>query len=345
MRLYATILILWSASGSALAQDDAPHEYELAVDRAVEAFQAGRWADALHAFSEAQNVYPNARALRGVGMAAFELGDYVKAARALEGALHATTRRLTESQRQHAQTLLERCFPHVGRVNLAAHPPGGTLWLDGEPIEVDGWPQAPGRFFVSPGSHVVELRGHSAPTLRTELRVEAGTQSAFEPRQVPPNAAAAPENAAALGQSPANADHATDREPHHHETGASSNTTNDEPGDPHESTDARSQKSGSGTAGWVVLGAGAAITIVGAGLLGRGAADANAVRNAEPGTEWSSLMDQFERGPTFLRAGWALAGIGLVTGLVGLVIGLTKSRATESNTRVSLSASGLEVTW
>src|SRR6188508_389327 len=80
-----TARLVLPGGASAQAADDAA--YRASVDEAVAEFSAGHWEEARTLFKRAHERQPNARTLRGMGMAAFEMRMYVTAIRELEAAL------------------------------------------------------------------------------------------------------------------------------------------------------------------------------------------------------------------------------------------------------------------
>ncbi len=81
---------------------------------------------------------------------------------------------------------------------------------------------------------------------------------------------------------------------------------------------------GPGVAPWVVLGVGAAAAIVGAVLMGVGAADASTVTGAADGARWADLQGpagaantEFGVGLTLLAVGVVAMGVGLVWAVAG----------------------------
>jgi hypothetical protein len=107
---------------------------------AVAEYDAGRFEEARALFRRAQAETPSARTLRGIGMASFELRDYVEATRALAAALSEQRHALTPDQHQHVATLLARAETFVGRFTLKLAPPDASLMVDGKPVlrEPDG---------------------------------------------------------------------------------------------------------------------------------------------------------------------------------------------------------------
>src|SRR5438270_7301880 len=83
-------------------------QYRAMLNEAVSEYDARRYEEARALFRRAHELSPNARTLRGIGMASFELREYVEALRALEGSLVEQRRPLTAPQRQQVEGLLER---------------------------------------------------------------------------------------------------------------------------------------------------------------------------------------------------------------------------------------------
>ncbi|MFO0694916.1 MAG: hypothetical protein U0230_15260 [Polyangiales bacterium] len=138
-----------SAATAPAASESSVADYDDLVQSAVEEFNANRFAEARALFERAHALSPNARTLRGMGMAAFELRDYPGAWVALRGALASRTRALTASQRRETQALLARTEVFLGRVELEGLPADASVRLDGlEPARDDE-----ARLLVGPGTH------------------------------------------------------------------------------------------------------------------------------------------------------------------------------------------------
>lgn len=138
-----------AAAVVAAPTESAAEEYDDLVRSAVEEFNANRFEEARALFERAHALSPNARTLRGIGMAAYELRDYPAAWAALRGALASPTRPLTSSQRRETQALLARTEVFLGRVELVGLPPEATVHLDGlEPVRDEE-----ARLLVGPGTH------------------------------------------------------------------------------------------------------------------------------------------------------------------------------------------------
>lgn len=134
---------------------------------AVAEYDAGRYAEAQAIFRRASERAPSARTLRGLGMASYELREYVVAARALEQALAETYRPLTDAQRAHVEDLLGRARGFVATLHLHIAPALASLRVDGALAE----PAADGTLLLDPGRHTLALdhEGYDARTLELQL--------------------------------------------------------------------------------------------------------------------------------------------------------------------------------
>ncbi len=177
--LLGSMVALGASGASAQVAD--PPEYAATIDGALAEFQAGRWAEARALFQRAQAIFPNARPLRGIGMASFEMADYPAAIAALEGALASTERPLTDEQRTQVTVLLERARALVGHFAVPAARAGVRLSVDG--IVTDpgqGWPAAEGLLALGVGPHEVVMRDADGRTSRVRVVVRGGEDARLE---------------------------------------------------------------------------------------------------------------------------------------------------------------------
>lgn len=82
--------------------------YERAVEEALREYQLGHFEEARAGFLEAHRLSPNARTHRALGMAEFELRNYVDAIEELQAALSSRDKPLDEKARAATQELLRR---------------------------------------------------------------------------------------------------------------------------------------------------------------------------------------------------------------------------------------------
>jgi hypothetical protein len=158
------------------------------ITDAVTEYDAGRYDEARALFRLAHQKAPTARTLRGIGMASFELRDYVEAARALAAALHDERRPLTDEQRKQVEGLLTRAETFVGRFSVRTQPATNDLLVDSQPVALE----SDGSLLLGFGHHRITARCPScAPTEKTiEVEVLGGEhrelEIVFGPAAAPP---------------------------------------------------------------------------------------------------------------------------------------------------------------
>lgn len=312
MRAWFVLAFVLSLPLGALAQEEEPAGYETAVNAALDEFSAGRWAEARALFVQAHTLFPNARTLRGIGMAAFELGDYVAAADALEAALVHEVRPLTDEQAEQARALLARARLFVGRFLVPAAPEEARLYVDGEGADAGDWPASPLPIVLSIGEHVITIRSAAGRVATARVRVVGGEDRPLDIDLLalrPP-----PERTLEVIPDP----HPPVRAPIV------------EPIAPRRADD---------PAPWVLVGSGLVAAVVGAVLLGVGLDDVSTVENAPPNTPWPTVRGAYDRAPILTGVGGALLGVGLAVSTGGLVWGLTASSSSGED-RASLSIRG-----
>jgi hypothetical protein len=137
-------LLLGASRSAAGAADDhlasEPKEdpaYRAAIKDALAEYNARHFEEARILFRRAHDLDPNARTLRGIGMASFELRDYVTAVHALSAALVETRKPLSPDQRSHAQGLLERSRLYVDIYVIKVTPAGATVLIDGHAPDLE----------------------------------------------------------------------------------------------------------------------------------------------------------------------------------------------------------------
>jgi hypothetical protein len=164
-RNVCTVLLLVATCAPAVAQDalatDA--EYRSVIDQAIAEFAARRFFASRTSFERAHQLAPSARTLRGIGLASYEMGDYVEAYRALRAALAETSNPLTDEQRAAASALAARARPFIGIYHLVVSPPEMRIEVDGSVAEL-----GPDRaLYLSAGEHVIDARAPGHQDRRT----------------------------------------------------------------------------------------------------------------------------------------------------------------------------------
>jgi hypothetical protein len=147
-----------------------PPGYRVAIDEAIAEYAAGRYPEARALFLRAHTLQPSARTLRGLGMAEFELRNYVEATRYLQQALSSTVRALDGELRTTTQALLTRAQGFVGRYALSLTPPELQLKVDSVPAarEPDG------TLMLCIGDHALHAEAQGYVPISHTLRVNGG---------------------------------------------------------------------------------------------------------------------------------------------------------------------------
>jgi hypothetical protein len=153
------------------AQEPAdPAQYQMLIDEGIREYELRNFLEARSLWARAQQHFPNARALRAIGMAEFELRHYRDSAAALAAALASEVRPLDAQQRAETEQLLARAENFLTHVRVFGHPWPSVVILDGAPISL-----TPGAELVlEVGDHTLEfaLPGYFAE--RRQVRAVGG---------------------------------------------------------------------------------------------------------------------------------------------------------------------------
>ncbi|MET0387146.1 MAG: tetratricopeptide repeat protein [Polyangiales bacterium] len=147
--------------------------YDHLIEEALQAYEAGRFAEARTSFRRAHELAPTARTLRTIGMCSFNLGDYAEAVWSLESALTDKRKPLTEEQRAHVTDLITRANQHIGRFRMRLMPADVTLIVDGRPALVLGHSE----LLLEAGHHEIEARAPAYHTAYSTLNVDGGDRT------------------------------------------------------------------------------------------------------------------------------------------------------------------------
>ncbi|MEY4581735.1 MAG: hypothetical protein RL701_6438 [Pseudomonadota bacterium] len=262
-------------------------QYKDLVQRALQEYELGHWAEARVFFNKAHALAPNARTLRGLALVCYESRHYVEASQFGEQALASQVQPLTAQMRPQLQQFLDQAKSFIGYATITTKPADAELRIDGATIERP----ADGKLALDAGTHelVVSAAGYDPAT--RQINVEGGSHVRFDialssDSQASASAAPPPVAASAAPFS--------------------------------EPPSAEAASSGS-IAPWVVVGASAAVAVAGGVMLGLASADKSKVENVERGTPWSEVKGAYERAPTFFAVGWTLVGVGVAGVATGLV--------------------------
>jgi hypothetical protein len=158
----------------AAAEQTEPSGYRAAVDSAIGEYEAGNFAEARSLFERANGMFPNARALRGMGMAEFELRNYAASIYFLEQALAAPVKPLTPELRSETDALLARARGFVGRVRLTVEPLDASVSLNGTAVQLG--PDHMLTLIVGDYAMVVSAQGYGSE--QRQLRIAGGEEQA-----------------------------------------------------------------------------------------------------------------------------------------------------------------------
>ncbi|HEX7477117.1 MAG TPA: hypothetical protein VF331_04885 [Polyangiales bacterium] len=169
----ASVGMLVAAPSVARAE---PSDYDHFINDALQAFDAGRWAEARTLFRRAHELEPTARTLRTIGMCSFNLGDYADALRSFDAALAETRKPLTGEQRGQLQELSERSSQKLGRFRLQLSPETATVRVDtAEAVLLTNK-----ELLLEPGKHDVAASADGYATEHREVVVEAGDRATLQ---------------------------------------------------------------------------------------------------------------------------------------------------------------------
>jgi tetratricopeptide (TPR) repeat protein len=152
-----------------------PEEYRAAIERGLEEYQLENFQEARDQFQRAHALYPNARTLRGLGLTAFELRNYVEAESYLASALEAPTKPLEGKLRDETIAMLERARSYVGGVVLHLTPKNAAVSIDG----IRGT-QTADMLRLDIGDHVLEFHAEGFLAERRAVRVQGGQTETLE---------------------------------------------------------------------------------------------------------------------------------------------------------------------
>jgi hypothetical protein len=182
-----------------------PSDYDHFINDALQAFDAGRWAEARTLFRRAHELEPTARTLRTIGMCSFNLGDYADALRSFDAALAETRKPLTGEQRGQLQELSERSSQKLGRFRLQLSPETATVRVDTAQAVL----LTNRELLLEPGKHDVAASAEGYATEHREVVVEAGDRATLQLHLQPTAAvSAAPPLAKLAAEPPVQASHA-----------------------------------------------------------------------------------------------------------------------------------------
>lgn len=285
-------------SSIARAQDVQPRadlkQYHVLVRQAVDQYERGHYEESKVFFSEAHRVFPNARTLRGLGMVAYTMRDYVQAIPYLESAIASKVKPLDPPLVVEARATVARARSFIGVVRVALVPADAKLMVNASPAT-----RAPdGTLMLNPGKHEIEASAPGYQSSTRLVRVEPGAVLQVDlalPHEnddlvAVPRTEPAPEVVASTAP---HMDARLDAEP--------------------------AQNSVDSVAPWIVVGVSGAVAIAGGVILGVALHDVGVVESSKPTTNWSEVEGKYQRTPTLSTVGIVMIG----AGIAGVATGLT----------------------
>jgi hypothetical protein len=292
------------AQPPANALEDEP-AYQRAVEQGLHEYQLGNFSEAKAFFARAHELSPNARTLRGLGMSAYELRDYVEAIAYFEQALDATERPLTPPMREEVVRLLGQARSFITRLTLSLRPSTTEVRVDARPVH----PDAAGVILLDPGEHELLFAAPNRDSVTRNLRTDGGETLSMN------IALPTPEQAAAA---------ATPL--------------------PVPLTAAAPAASSASPAPWFVIGSGAAVAIAGGVFLGVALSDKASVEHPETRDGGLPYYPNYsgaeKRVFPFSVIGITGLGLGVAGIIAGLVWKISASGARESAAQVETTPAG-----
>ena len=155
--------------GSGADAADQP-AYRKAIKAGLAEYDALHFDEARSLFRRAHAISPSARTFRGIGMASFELRDYVSAVRSLSAALRDQRRPLSAEQRRQTQDLLDRAHTFVDICTLTVSPHNARVIVDGHAPEFE----PDGTLLFGFGVHTVEVSARGMEIRSLSINVRGG---------------------------------------------------------------------------------------------------------------------------------------------------------------------------
>jgi hypothetical protein len=146
--------------------------YRKTIRDGVAEYDAGHFEEARSLFRRAHETNPNARTFRGIGMASFELRDYIAAWRYLSVALQDKRKPLSPAQRKDVQDLLDRSRMFLDVYTVRVVPRTARLTIDGRAPEFE----PDGTLLFGFGAHTITASAPGMATHSESMNVRGGAR-------------------------------------------------------------------------------------------------------------------------------------------------------------------------
>jgi len=145
-------------------------QYRGYIQRALQEYGLGHWSEARAFFLRAHELTPSARTLRGIGLASYEMRDYVAAIRHLQLARSDERQPLTDSMQTEAKRQIEEAQSFTAHCKMRVEPATASIQIDGEPAHLE----ADGTLLLNPGDHEITFEADGYEPARRTLTVNGG---------------------------------------------------------------------------------------------------------------------------------------------------------------------------
>jgi hypothetical protein len=198
LRSFCLVLALAPCAAAAQATQPVPAQagasYRELIRKAVQEYELGNWAEAKLFFADAHALNPNARTMRGLGLVAYALRNYVEAQTWFQQALDSQLEPLPEKLRIEVSEYLRLSEHFLAHLRVNVDPLAAEIRLDDKPLD----PQAMaggGGATVNPGPHELMISLDGYETLRRHLDLDAAANielslrlHSLQPAPPPPQA-------------------------------------------------------------------------------------------------------------------------------------------------------------
>jgi len=261
-------------------------EYQKLVQQALREYDLGNFSEAKAFFAQAHALSPNARTLRGLGMSAYELRNYVEAIGFFEQSIDSASRPLTVPMRAELSQLLKQARSFVTRLRVKLEPASAELRIDTRAAQKD----AAGFVMLDPGSHELVAEAHDYEQTSRTIRTDGGEELTLTMTLRPLNEPKA--EAAAEAPAPVVATEPITPAP---------------------------RAAASSVGPWVLIGVSAAVAVAGGVLVGIALSNKASVENAPPGSSYAQYKTPYESVVPMSAAGFTAIGVG-VAGVIGGIV-------------------------
>jgi len=170
----AVAVISFGAPSPSSAQERAqePAGYLRLIEAGLNEYYAHHFVEARALFAQAHALNPNARTLRVLGMAEFEMRRYPQSLEYLRAALASDVHALDDELRARTQELEQRALTFVGQVHVDLQPAAASIVID----DVSTALPASSLLILQAGEHTLEARADSYRTQRRKLDIKGGEE-------------------------------------------------------------------------------------------------------------------------------------------------------------------------